>query len=144
MKFRNTVRMSPKGFTLLELLVVVVIIGLLAGIVGPKLFKNINKSEVTTATAQVDTFSKAIDTFRLDAGRYPSSEEGLQALMTQPAGLSGWNGPYLKKNIPLDPWGTAYQYQSPAKLSRDDYDVYSFGSDKTTGGEGLAKDIGNW
>jgi len=130
-----------RGFTLLELLVVMVIIGLLAGIVGPKLFKNISKSEVTTARSQVDSFTKAIDTFKLDTGRFPTTEEGLKALVIQPSNSMGWNGPYLKK-IPLDPWHMPYQYKVPG--THDDYDVYSFGADKALGGEGDAADIGNW
>lgn len=134
---------NKSGFTLLELLIVVVIIGLLAGIVGPKLFKNINKSEVATAKAQVDTFIKALDTFRIDTGRYPSAEEGLAALSTRPNGLQGWNGPYLKKDAPVDPWGSPYQYVMPGQHN-DDYDVYSLGKDKKQGGEDDNKDIGNW
>ncbi|MDA3556330.1 type II secretion system major pseudopilin GspG [Acinetobacter sp. AOR15_HL] len=131
------------GFTLLELLIVVVIIGLLAGIVGPKLFKNINKSEVTTAKAQIDTFVKALDNFRIDTGRYPTAEEGLKALLNCPNNLQGWNGPYLKKSIPADPWGTPYQYNVPSQHNGD-YDVFSFGKDKKLGGENDNTDIGNW
>lgn len=139
----KNMRKNNSGFTLLELLIVVVIIGLLAGIVGPKLFKNINKSEVTTAKAQVDTFVKALDNFRIDTGRYPSTEEGLSALLNAPNNLQGWNGPYLKKNLPADPWGTQYQYAAPGQHN-DDYDVFSFGKDKKLGGENDNTDIGNW
>lgn len=132
-----------KGFSLLELLVVLVIIGLLAGIVGPSLFKNIGKSEITTAKAQVDSLGKAIDTFRLDNGRFPSPEEGLRALVQRPEGLPDWNGPYLKKAVPLDPWGQPYQYQTPGQRSAD-YDLYSFGPDRAAGGSGKDADLGNW
>lgn len=132
-----------KGFSLLELLVVLVIIGLLAGIVGPSLFKNIGKSEITTAKAQVDSLGKAIDTFRLDNGRFPSPEEGLRALVQRPEGLPDWNGPYLKKAVPLDPWGQPYQYQVPGQHSAD-YDLYSFGPDRAAGGSGKDADLGNW
>lgn len=139
----KNMRKNNSGFTLLELLIVVVIIGLLAGIVGPKLFKNINKSELTTAKAQVDTFVKALDNFRIDTGRYPTAEEGLSALLNAPNNLQGWNGPYLKKNVPTDPWGSQYQYATPGQHN-DDYDVFSFGKDKKLGGENDNTDIGNW
>lgn len=134
---------SRNGFTLLELLIVVVIIGLLAGIVGPKLFKNINKSETTATKAQIDTFVKALDNFRIDTGRYPSTQEGLHALLSNPTNLQGWNGPYLKKSIPHDPWGTAYQYHEPG-THNNEYDVFSYGKDKKEGGDGDNQDIGNW
>jgi general secretion pathway protein G len=130
------------GFTLLELLVVMVIIGLLAGYVGPKYFSQIGKSEVKTARAQIDALGKALDQFRLDVGRYPSSEEGLQALNAAPAGEGRWGGPYLQKAVPNDPWGKPYQYKSPGE--RGEYDLYSFGKDGQAGGQDEASDIGNW
>ena len=132
-----------KGFTLLELMIVLVIIGLLAGIIGPNLFKNLEKSEKTTARAQVDAFTKAIDEYRIDNGSFPDSASGLNALLVAPAGASRWNGPYIKK-IPVDPWGMSYQYQSPGEHNNPSYDVFSFGKDKTAGGTGEAADIGNW
>jgi general secretion pathway protein G len=130
------------GFTLLELLVVMVIIGLLAGYVGPRYFSQIGKSEVKTARAQIDALGKALDQFRLDVGRYPSSEEGLQALNSAPAGEGRWAGPYLQKAVPMDPWGNPYQYKSPGE--RGEYDLYSFGKDGQAGGQDEAADIGNW
>ncbi len=127
------------GFTLLELLVVIVIIGLLASYVGPKYFSQIGKSEVTLARAQMGAFEKALDTYRVDVGRYPSTEEGLQALMEKPANANKWNGPYLKKDIPLDPWGNPYQYHAPGKKS--DFELISLGKDGQPGGADENADI---
>ncbi len=130
------------GFTLLELLVVMVIIGLLAGYVGPKYFSQIGKSEIKATRAQIDGLGKAIDQFRLDVGRYPTSEEGLKSLLVRPANLAKWDGPYLSKNVPLDPWGNAYLYKSPGE--HGEYDLLSYGKDGQPGGEGEAADIVNW
>jgi general secretion pathway protein G len=133
-------RRVPAGFTLLELLVVIVIIGLLAAAVGPKLFKNLGKSEVTIAKSQIDSLEKTLGIFRLDIGRYPSTEEGLAALVTAPpAAGAKWNGPYLDKALPLDPWGQAYQYKSPG--SKSDYEITSLGKDGQPGGSGENADI---
>jgi general secretion pathway protein G len=132
---------AHRGFTLLELLVVIVIIGLLAAYVGPKYFSQLGKSEVTVAKAQIEAFSKALDTFRLDVGRYPTTEEGLSALLVPPAGLAKWNGAYLKKEIPLDPWGHSYVYRAPG--SKNDYDLISYGRDGQAGGSGEDADITN-
>ena len=131
-----------RGFTLLELLVVMVIIGLLASYVGPKYFSQIGKSEVKAARAQIDSLGKALDQFRLDSGRYPTSEEGLASLNVRPANLPKWDGPYLTKAIPMDPWGNAYIYKFPG--THGDYDLISYGKDGQPGGEGEAADIGNW
>jgi general secretion pathway protein G len=129
-----------RGFTLLELLVVIVIIGLLAAYVGPKYFSQLGKSEVTIAKAQIESFEKSLDTYRLDVGHYPSTEEGLVALMTAPPNAAGkWNGPYLKKGIPLDPWGHAYQYRSPG--TKGEYEIVSTGKDGQPGGTGENADI---
>lgn len=129
-KYREIRLRHQAGFTLLELLVVLVIIGLLAGIVGPRLFSNVDKSRETTARAQIHVLSKAVDQLRLDIGRYPTTQEGFALLMTPPIdGTPGWNGPYLKKAVPLDPWGKPYRYAAPA--TRDgDYDIVSDGADR--------------
>jgi general secretion pathway protein G len=131
-----------RGFTLLELLVVMVIIGLLAGYVGPKYFSQIGKSEVKATRAQIDGLGKALDQFRLDVGRYPTTEEGLAALTTRPSNLNKWDGPYLTKNVPPDPWDNPYNYKSPGEHA--DYDLFSYGKDGQAGGEGEAADITNW
>lgn len=131
------------GFTLLELLVVMVIIGLLASYVGPRFFDQIGKSEAKTARAQLDALSKALDTYRLDVGRYPTTEQGLKALNAAPEGEARWSGPYLQKDVPLDPWGNAYVYKAPGTNKRD-YDLLSLGKDGQLGGVGEAADIPQW
>jgi general secretion pathway protein G len=130
------------GFTLLELLVVMVIIGLLAGYVGPKYFSQVGKSEVKVARAQLDALEKALDQYRLDTGRYPSSEQGLAALLQKPANEANWTGPYLKKQVPPDPWGRAYLYRSPGE--HGEFDLYSYGKDRQPGGVAEAADITSW
>ena len=131
-----------RGFTLLELLVVLVILGLLVGYVAPRYFGQIGKSEAKVARAQVDALEKALDTYRLDVGRYPSSEMGLEVLMTAPGNEPKWQGPYLKKAVPLDPWGKAYQYKSPGE--HGEYDLLSLGKDGKPGGTGEDADITSW
>ena len=138
----NNKRMKQLGFTLLELLVVMVIIGLLASYVGPKYFAQIGKSEVKTAKAQIDSLGKALDQYRLDTGHYPSTENGLAALNAAPANESKWNGPYLQKKVPSDPWDHAYVYKMPGE--HGDYDLISLGNDGAAGGTGEAADIGSW
>ena len=135
-------RISQRGFTLLELLVVMVIIGLLAGYVGPRFFSQIGKSEVKAARAQIDALEKALDQFRLDNGRYPTTEEGLKALVERPSTTSKWSGPYLKKAVPLDPWERPYIYKSPGE--HGEYDLSSLGKDGQAGGTEEAADITNW
>ncbi|WP_124949934.1 type II secretion system major pseudopilin GspG [Sulfuriferula thiophila] len=130
------------GFTLLELLVVMVIIGLLAGYVGPKYFAQIGKSEVKSARAQLDGLGKALDQYRLDTGHYPNTEQGLAALNARPSNEPKWEGPYMQKNVPLDPWGKPYQYKQPGEHS--EYDLYSYGKDGQPGGSGDNIDITNW
>jgi general secretion pathway protein G len=130
------------GFTLLELLVVMVIIGLLAGFVGPKYFSQIGKSNVTVAKSQLQSFSKALDAYRLDMGHYPSTEEGLEALFSAPAANNEkWRGPYLSKKIPLDPWGNPYIYRNPG--TNAEFDVISLGADGKPGGSGDNADLTN-
>jgi general secretion pathway protein G len=131
-----------KGFTLIEILVVVIIIGLLAALVGPKLFGKVSTAKLSAAKAQIELFGTALDTFRLDVGRYPTAEEGLKALREKPPGVEGWQGPYLPKEIPIDPWGTPYVYKSPGE--HGDYDLISYGLDKVEGGEGENQDIVSW
>ncbi len=142
MLVENNKRIKQLGFTLLELLVVMVIIGLLASYVGPKYFAQIGKSEVKTAKAQIDSLGKALDQYRLDTGHYPSTENGLAALNAAPANESKWNGPYLQKKVPSDPWDHAYLYKMPGE--HGDYDLISVGNDGAAGGAGEAADIGNW
>lgn len=134
---------SLRGFTLLELLVVMVIIGLLAAYVGPRFFSQIGKSEIKAARAQIDALEKALDQYRLDIGHYPSTEQGLAALMARPGGEKKWDGPYLKKALPDDPWGHPYAYRQPGEHGGD-YDLLSFGKDGQPGGSGEAEDITNW
>jgi general secretion pathway protein G len=131
-----------RGFTLLELLVVMVIIGLLAGYVGPKYFAQIGKSEIKSARAQIDSLGKALDQFRLDAGHYPTSEEGLASLVIRQSSEPKWEGPYLAKDVPADPWGTPYVYKTPGE--HGEYDLLSYGKDGKPGGADENADITNW
>lgn len=127
------------GFTLLELLVVVAIIGLLAAYVGPKYFGQLGKSEQALARAQIESFHRALASYRLDVGQFPSTEEGLGALLVKPATAAKWNGPYLSKAVPLDPWSRAYIYRAPG--AKGDYDLISYGKDGQPGGSGDAADV---
>jgi len=133
---------SHGGFTLLELLVVLVIIGLLAGYVGPRYFGQIGKSEAKAAKAQIVAFEKALDQYRLDVGRYPSTDAGLAALVNKPTNEAKWSGPYLKKAVPTDPWGRPYIYKSPGE--HGEYDILSLGKDGKPGGAGDDADITSW
>ncbi len=136
------IQKKPCGFTLLELLVVMVIIGLLAGYVGPKYFEQIGKSETKTARAQVDALGKALDQYRIDTGHYPTTEQGLSALNKLPANEQKWSGPYLKKSVPNDPWDNPYQYKSPGE--HGDYDLFTLGKDGQPDGAKEAEDVVSW
>ena len=131
-----------RGFTLLELLVVIVIIGMLAGLVAPRYFDQVSKSNTKIAKAQIDSLGKALDQYRLDVGAYPSTEMGLAALNVKPPNLDKWAGPYLKKAVPPDPWGNPYVYKAPG--DHGDYDLLSLGSDGQPGGTGEAADVTSW
>jgi general secretion pathway protein G len=139
--FRRVAR-PARGFTLIELLVVVVIIGLLAGLVAPRYFGQVGKSNTNIARAQIEQLGKALDTYRLDIGTYPTTEQGLQALIVKPDGVDRWQGPYLQKQVPGDPWGRAYRYKCPGDHA--DYDLSSYGSDGQPGGTGEAQDVNSW
>jgi len=139
---QNSAFKEHGGFTLLELLVVMVIIGLLAGYVGPKYFGQIGKSETKVARAQLDALEKALDQYRLDTGHYPAPESGLAALIQKPPNEAKWDGPYLKKIVPMDPWGRSYIYKVPGE--HGEYDLVSYGKDGQPGGTGEASDIVNW
>jgi len=130
------------GFTLLELLVVMVIIGLLAGYVAPNYFGVVGKSEVKAAKVQADALQKALIAYRLDVGHFPSNELGLGSLYTKPVGVAKWRGPYLAKSVPLDPWGHAYIYRQPGQ--HGEFDIISYGRDGRPGGEDEDADISNW
>ncbi len=130
-----------KGFTLIELLVVLVILGMLAGLVGPRLFSNVDKSKVKTADTQVKMLRGSLQTYRLDVGSYPKTEQGLAALQNNPDDVQGWQGPYLEDELPKDPWGNPYQYKSPAN-NLQGFALYSHGADGKPGGDGLDADVG--
>jgi len=131
------------GFTLVELLVVLAILGLLAGLVGPQVMKFLGSSKTKTAALQIENLSSTLDLYRLEIGRYPSNDEGLQALVSAPSGVDGWNGPYLKNGqVPKDPWGFDYQYRYPGE--HGGVDIWSLGADNREGGEGESADIKSW
>jgi general secretion pathway protein G len=140
--FNNPTASRQSGFTLLELLVVLVILGLLAGYVAPKYFAQVGKSEVKTAKAQIDALEKALDQYRIDTSHYPTTEQGLAALNTKPADEARWDGPYLKKTVPNDPWGKPYQYRMPGE--HGELDLFSYGRDGVPGGTGNDADLNNW
>lgn len=133
---------SSQAFSLMELLVVLVILGLLAAAVGPTLYKRINPAKQTAARDQIQSFLTALDSYFIDVGRYPSSQQGLLALRKKPEGTKNWDGPYLKKEIPNDPWDNAYKYQAPGR--NGGYEIISFGADGVEGGEEVNHDIASW
>ena len=139
---RARARAAEAGFTLVELLVVLTIISLILGLVGPRVLGYLGESRVKAAKLQIENFGSALDLFTIDAGRYPTTSEGLEALVQRPTTVQAWNGPYLKGGkVPLDPWGNPYQYRSP--VERTQYEILSFGSDGREGGTGIAADVSN-
>jgi len=138
---RRTSRGLARAFTLIELLLVLVILATLAALVVPKFTKRSEQAKTTGARTDVANIEVALDAFEIDCGRYPTSEEGIKALLDPPGGLTGWQGPYLKRGVPKDPWGNPYIYRCPGQHNVNGYDLYSFGPD---GQEGGADDIDNW
>ncbi|MBN2706697.1 MAG: type II secretion system major pseudopilin GspG [Deltaproteobacteria bacterium] len=139
---KQEAKSGSRGFTLIELLIVMVIIGLLASLVAPTMFKKVGGAKRKTARAQIELLGTALDSYRLDNDVYPSSEQGLQALRNQPDGAKNWDGPYLPKDLPKDPWGNDYVYKSPG--DHGDYDLSSYGVDGQPGGEDDNADINSW
>lgn len=142
MTWKRRKAVGQGGFTLIELIVVVLIIGMLAALVAPKFFGKVEESRVRAAQAQIELFGAALDQFRLDVGRYPTTAEGLSALRVQASGLESWRGPYIRKEVPRDPWGKEFVYTSPGE--HDEYDIVSLGADNMAGGEGEARDVVSW
>ena len=142
-KKRESILKDKAGFTLIELMVVIIILGILATLVGPKMFGRVGEAKQKAAATQIELFGTALDSLRLDVGRYPTTAEGLDALTVQSSGIDGWNGPYLKKKtVPKDPWNNPYIYESPG--INGDYDLISYGADKMEGGEKEDKDVVSW
>lgn len=132
----------PRGFTLVELLVVLAILGLLAGLVGPRVIGQLGGAKSQTAAVQIADLESAVELFRLEVGRYPTEAEGLRALVQAPSGAVGWNGPYLRRGLPNDPWGNPYRYRYPGQ--HGDFDIFSYGADNAPGGSGENAVVGNW
>ena len=134
-------RRNQRGFSLMELMIVMVILGLLASLVGPAMFKRLGTAKQKTAKTQIGMLMTALDAYRLDMGHYPTQQEGLEALVVNP-GEEKWDGPYLKKGVPLDPWDSEYIYQNPGE--HGEVDIVALGADKQEGGEGENADVGSW
>jgi len=131
-----------EGFTLIELLIVMVILGLLAALVGPRMFGKVGSSKLKAAKAQISLLETALDTYRLDVGKYPTTDQGLEVLRTKPSDVEKWDGPYLPKDVPMDPWGKPYVYRSPGE--HGDFDIISYGADGRQGGEGEDSEVVSW
>tara|TARA_R110002110_G_scaffold415765_2_gene655203 strand:- start:54533 stop:54982 length:450 start_codon:yes stop_codon:yes gene_type:complete len=143
MRINSSSRMQrARGFTLMELLVVLAILGLLASLVGPQVLNTLGGAKTKTAGIQIKDLEQALEMYKLDVGRFPSTSEGLSALVNKPSGVAGWNGPYLKSGVPLDPWSNPYQYKYPGE--RSELDIFSYGQNGTPGGDGEDSDVGNW
>lgn len=130
------------GFTMIELLIVLVIVGLLAALVGPALYKRIEPAKSSVAKAQIENFASALNAYYIDSGDFPTEQQGLAALRVKPSGVDNWQGPYLSKEIPSDPWGLAYIYRSPGRSGG--FEIVSMGKDKAEGGDGENQDIESW
>lgn len=138
-------RALRRGFTLIEMVVVLAIIGTLALLVGPAVFRNLGDANIVAARSQIETFAVALDGYRLDTGAFPTTAEGLTALRARPdSTTAGWRGPYLRKNVPNDPWGRPYLYLAPGLANPDSYDLYTLGNDGAIGGEGENADQSSW
>ncbi len=135
-------RRLGRGFTLMELLVVLAILGLLMSLVGPRVLNQLGGAKTKTAALQIKDLEQALEMYKLDVGRFPSTSEGLEALVSKPGNAAGWNGPYLKSNVPLDPWNREYNYKYPGE--RGELDIFTYGQNGTPGGEGEDQDVGNW
>ncbi|WP_082850217.1 type II secretion system major pseudopilin GspG [Halioglobus sp. HI00S01] len=135
-------RRRQSGFTLMELLVVLAILGLLMALVGPNVLNQLGGAKTKTAGIQIKDLEQALEMYKLDVGRYPSTQEGLEALVSKPGSITGWNGPYLKSDVPMDPWNRPYNYKYPGDNA--EVDIFTYGANGTPGGEGEDRDVGNW
>lgn len=144
LRSKNLARRASRslGFTLMELLVVLAILGLLMSLVGPQVLNQLGGAKTKTAGIQIKDLEQALEMYKLDVGRFPSNSEGLSALVRKPGSVTGWNGPYLKSDVPVDPWNNEYNYKYPGE--HGELDIYSYGQNGTPGGEGEDSDVGNW